>query len=190
MTAPPMRTARRCWSENGWKGWGSCRKCYDASTPISAMAGSRSWKTSRAMSNASSQAASSVGPDGTVASVPATSFYADPVGETRWVHEVAAACGLPSAMVCHAALHQDDAADILAQQAAFPLVRGIRHKPVTAASRAEVRRRAFRAAEEKCRICPAELTGTAGVVGAAAGLWGPHRGVRGFGGSGDRGSVR
>lgn len=34
--------------------------------------------------------------------------------------------------------------------------------------RAEVRRRAFRSAEERCRIVAAELPGTAGVVGAAA----------------------
>lgn len=34
--------------------------------------------------------------------------------------------------------------------------------------RAEVRRRAFRSAEENCKIVPAELPGTAGVVGAAA----------------------
>jgi glucokinase len=33
--------------------------------------------------------------------------------------------------------------------------------------RAEVRRRAFKSAEERCRIVPAELPGTAGVVGAA-----------------------
>jgi glucokinase len=32
---------------------------------------------------------------------------------------------------------------------------------------AEVRRRAFRSAQECCRIVPAELPGTAGVVGAA-----------------------
>ena len=34
--------------------------------------------------------------------------------------------------------------------------------------RAEVRRRAFRSAEEACQIVSAELTGTAGVIGAAA----------------------
>ncbi len=34
--------------------------------------------------------------------------------------------------------------------------------------RAEVRRRAFKSAQECCRIVPAELPGTAGVVGAAA----------------------
>jgi predicted TIM-barrel fold metal-dependent hydrolase len=56
----------------------------------------------------------------------------DPVGETRWVHRLADACGLPSVMVCHVSLDRDDAPEILAQQAAFPRVRGIRHKPRTA----------------------------------------------------------
>lgn len=58
----------------------------------------------------------------------------DSVGETRWVHNIAKAAGLPSAMVCHVTLHRSDAADILASQAQFPLVRGIRHKPAAAAS--------------------------------------------------------
>ncbi len=58
----------------------------------------------------------------------------DPVAETRWVDALSRNCGLPSAMVAHAALHQNDAADILAQHAAFPLVRGIRHKPASAPS--------------------------------------------------------
>ena len=58
----------------------------------------------------------------------------DPVGETRWVQEIAHQSGLPSAMVCHAVLHQTDVADVLEQQAAFALVRGIRHKPRAAPS--------------------------------------------------------
>ena len=37
-----------------------------------------------------------------------------------------------------------------------------------AAARAEVRRRAFKSAQECCRIVSAELPGTAGGVGAAA----------------------
>ena len=37
----------------------------------------------------------------------------DPVGETRWVHALARQSRFPSVMVGHAALHQDDAADIL-----------------------------------------------------------------------------
>jgi glucokinase len=33
--------------------------------------------------------------------------------------------------------------------------------------RAEIRRRAFRSAEEACEICPGQLPGTAGMIGAA-----------------------
>lgn len=53
----------------------------------------------------------------------------DPVGETRWVHELAAREGLPTVMVCHAKLDAPDAAEVLAEQASFPRVRGVRHKP-------------------------------------------------------------
>ncbi len=53
----------------------------------------------------------------------------DPVGETRWVQDLAAREGLPSAVVAQAWLDRDDVEDVLARQAACPLVRGIRHKP-------------------------------------------------------------
>jgi predicted TIM-barrel fold metal-dependent hydrolase len=53
----------------------------------------------------------------------------DPLGETRWVTRLAAETGLPSAMVAQAWLDREDVAELLAAQAAFPLVRGIRHKP-------------------------------------------------------------
>ncbi|WP_205853802.1 amidohydrolase family protein [Phenylobacterium deserti] len=56
----------------------------------------------------------------------------DPVGETRWVHDLAAREGLPTVMVCHAALNAPDADAVLARQSAFPLVRGVRHKPTAA----------------------------------------------------------
>src|SRR4030095_10921311 len=49
--------------------------------------------------------------------------------ETRWVAELIARCGMPSAMVAHARLDSDDVDSVLAAQAAFPFVRGIRHKP-------------------------------------------------------------
>ncbi|VTU16565.1 amidohydrolase family protein [Variovorax sp. RA8] len=65
---------------------------------------------------------------------------ADPVAETRWLTQLAQAYGRPSAVVAHAALDHGDVAGVLAAQAAFPLVRGIRHKPVTAASPAEAKR--------------------------------------------------
>jgi predicted TIM-barrel fold metal-dependent hydrolase len=54
------------------------------------------------------------------------------VAETEWLTEVNARCGFPGAIVAHAWFHTDDAEEILAAQARFPLVRGIRSKPVTA----------------------------------------------------------
>ncbi|MEZ5740424.1 MAG: amidohydrolase family protein [Burkholderiaceae bacterium] len=58
----------------------------------------------------------------------------DPVGETRWIHGIAAEHGLPGAVVAQAWLDHDDAAAVLAAQAAFPLVRSVRHKPRSAAA--------------------------------------------------------
>ena len=58
----------------------------------------------------------------------------DQVGETRWISALHARHGFPNAIVAHAWFHTGNAADILQQQAAFPLVRGIRSKPVTTAS--------------------------------------------------------
>lgn len=62
---------------------------------------------------------------------------ADQVGETRWISAIHARYDFPNAIVAHAWFHTPNAADILAQQAAFPLVRGIRSKPVTVASPGE-----------------------------------------------------
>lgn len=53
----------------------------------------------------------------------------DPVGETRWIHEIAAEHGYPHAVVAQAWLDRDDVAEVLAAQAAFPLTRSVRHKP-------------------------------------------------------------
>lgn len=65
---------------------------------------------------------------------------ADPLGETRWLERLSAEAGLPSACVCQAWLDRADVAEVLAAQAASPLVRGIRHKPAAAADpRAAVR---------------------------------------------------
>jgi predicted TIM-barrel fold metal-dependent hydrolase len=68
----------------------------------------------------------------------------DPVGETRWVHALADTSGLPSVMVCHVALDREDAPDMLARQAAFPLVRGVRHKPGAARAPDRIERGAHR----------------------------------------------
>lgn len=65
---------------------------------------------------------------------------ADPVGETRWLEGVSRLHGLPSAAIAQARLDRPDAAEVLAAQAASPLVRGIRHKPRAAAGPGEARR--------------------------------------------------
>ena len=53
------------------------------------------------------------------------------VAETRWLTAVNAQYGMPNAIVAHAWFHTPNADEILAQQSSFPLVRGIRSKPVT-----------------------------------------------------------
>lgn len=58
----------------------------------------------------------------------------DPVGETRWVAETKAECGLPTVMVGQAWLDRDDAEAVLAAYGRDPLLRGIRHKPRAAPS--------------------------------------------------------
>ena len=55
----------------------------------------------------------------------------DQVGETTWLEALHARTGLPSAIVAHAWFHTPESAETLARQAASPLVRGIRSKPVT-----------------------------------------------------------
>ena len=64
----------------------------------------------------------------------------DPVGEQRWLAELREAAGLPTVSVAQAWLDRDDVAEVLAAQAAFRFVRGIRHKPRAAASPAAARR--------------------------------------------------
>jgi predicted TIM-barrel fold metal-dependent hydrolase len=65
---------------------------------------------------------------------------ADPLGETRWLTKLAARTGLPTACVAQAWLDRADAAEVLAAQAAFALVRGVRHKPAAAADARAARR--------------------------------------------------
>lgn len=54
---------------------------------------------------------------------------ADPLGETRYAASLAARHGWPNAIVAQAWLDRGDIADVLAGQAACPLVRSVRHKP-------------------------------------------------------------
>ncbi|MGF6267070.1 putative TIM-barrel fold metal-dependent hydrolase [Paraburkholderia youngii] len=57
----------------------------------------------------------------------------DALAETRWLHEIAARATLPSAVVAWVDLLADDADERLAEQATYPLVRGVRFKPRTSA---------------------------------------------------------
>jgi predicted TIM-barrel fold metal-dependent hydrolase len=61
------------------------------------------------------------------------------VEETQWLVALNARHGMPNAIVAHAWFHTANAAEILERQATFPLVRGIRSKPVTVNSAAAMR---------------------------------------------------
>ena len=53
----------------------------------------------------------------------------DPLGETAWVHALHEAAGWPNAFVGQAWFDRGDISTVLADQAAYPLTRGIRQKP-------------------------------------------------------------
>ena len=53
----------------------------------------------------------------------------DPVGEMRYVAQLRRDTGFPTVAVAQARLDRADAGAVLEQQAAFPFVRSIRHKP-------------------------------------------------------------
>ena len=56
------------------------------------------------------------------------------VEETLWLAEMNRRHGMPHAIIAHAWVDEPNSEDILARHRACPLVRGIRTKPVTAAS--------------------------------------------------------
>ncbi len=58
----------------------------------------------------------------------------DPVGETRWLHQLHDRTGYPHAVVGQAWFTRSDIVDVLAAHAAFPLVRSVRQKPASAAT--------------------------------------------------------
>lgn len=74
---------------------------------------------------------------------------ADPVGETRFVSGLAEECGLPTALVARAFLDREDVAEVLGGHAAYPLTRGIRHKPKATATAEEAVRNAPGSMDDK-----------------------------------------
>ena len=65
---------------------------------------------------------------------------ASPVEETKWLTTLASTTGWPTACVAHAALDRDNVEAVISAQASHTLVRGVRHKPVTSATRTDARR--------------------------------------------------
>ncbi|MFC5522393.1 amidohydrolase family protein [Polaromonas jejuensis] len=59
------------------------------------------------------------------------------VAETAWLHKLHAEHGFPNAVVAHAWFDRPDTEERLQQHSRYPLVRGIRSKPVTARSSAD-----------------------------------------------------
>ncbi len=55
------------------------------------------------------------------------------VMETTWLTEIATTHGMPNAIVAHAWVDTPDSEEIILRQKAFPLVRGIRTKPIISA---------------------------------------------------------
>lgn len=55
----------------------------------------------------------------------------DQVGETRWLKYLSLNNKFPNAIVAHAWFHKKDSEEIIAEQASFDMVKGIRSKPIT-----------------------------------------------------------
>lgn len=59
---------------------------------------------------------------------------AEQLDETRWLHQQHASHGMPDIVVAHAWLDRPDTEACLREQMRYPLLRGIRSKPVTASA--------------------------------------------------------
>ena len=55
----------------------------------------------------------------------------DQVGETRWLENLSKKNKFPNAIVAHAWFHKNNSEEIIAKQASFDMVKGIRSKPIT-----------------------------------------------------------
>jgi predicted TIM-barrel fold metal-dependent hydrolase len=64
---------------------------------------------------------------------------ARPVEETAWLHQIHDQFGMPNAVVAHAFLHSNNLDETLAAHQKYPLVRGVRSKPVTSRSATDAR---------------------------------------------------
>lgn len=62
----------------------------------------------------------------------------DPVGETKFITQVAEETGFPNALVGQAWLNREDVQEVLKEQSSYKLMRSIRHKPEGPISPAEL----------------------------------------------------
>lgn len=68
--------------------------------------------------------------------VEAEADHDDPVSETSWLSDIIEGSDVHTAMVAHSWLHLDNSEAVLEEQASYSAVRGIRSKPITAATAA------------------------------------------------------
>ena len=102
------------------------------------------------------------------------------VAETRWLTEMAARHGMPNAIVAHAWIDTPDAEEILAQHKQFPLVRGIRTKPIISEGPDKSVRGQPRSMQDpKWRNGPVAAGEARPVMGPARGVVAPGGGRRG-----------
>lgn len=85
------------------------------------------------------------------------------VEETLWLAETNRRHGMPHAIVAHAWVDEPNSDDILARHSACPLVRGIRTKPVTAASPRDSVRGQRRSLQDPAWVRGLELLGKHGL---------------------------
>ncbi|MNZ62291.1 Amidohydrolase [compost metagenome] len=83
----------------------------------------------------------------------------DPIGETRFIEQLAARYGVPNAIVAQAWLDHPDAIDVLAEQARFKHVRSVRHKPGGPATPQQVGHMRSLMSDERWRRSYATLEG-------------------------------
>ena len=83
----------------------------------------------------------------------------DPIGETRFIEQLARRYGAPNAIVAQAWLDHPDAVAVLAEQASYKCVRSVRHKPGGPTTRAQVGHRRSLMSDEHWRRSYAALQG-------------------------------
>ncbi|WDG79753.1 amidohydrolase [Pseudomonas chlororaphis] len=83
----------------------------------------------------------------------------DPIGETRFIEQLAARYGVPNAVVAQAWLDHPDAPAVLSEQASFACVRSVRHKPGGPVAPDQVGQSRTLMSDERWRRSYAELQG-------------------------------